>query len=689
MAQTTPIDVRVDAKIARFERRLEQAEGKLRSSTRKMERRAATSDKRLSRFGSRFGQNFRQEIDASERRFLRFAATIVSAAGIGALVRAGKNATAAIAEIGDAADRVQVSVDTFETLQLALVRAGQPAEHLENALAKLREAIDAARNGQRSYIEAFDALGVSQRTVNSETVTFEELLTQVSRGLQGMSDETTAVAVSRDLFGRSGLAFAEALRKSNIPLERQVELARDMAKIYGNDVVRASQDANAELTENWDLIDKRHNVALAKMQPLLLAIAEGLVTITEAAGNATVSIGAWANTLREEVQSVRRLMSSSPFEGSDGTANFIRLYRDAQRRGALTLPKIIDDARRAGLDVDSIIAGLPTDRANPHPSLQPAPAPRRPTLRPLSEQTANTGTPLTTGVLPQDFGGGLTTVPGVGANPAKPGGGTDTSALLDAIRQVQDYTAALRMQAAQVGLTARQQAEMETRTELLAAAQADGLTVTDEVNAAIERQVEMVGAAVLALEEKREAEVAAAEAADRAREKQERYNEEIESTVAGFQDAIKSAETFKDALENVAIKALDVAGQGLLGQGPLSGVLGGLLGLGGNTAIGGGSLLPAPGQGAAIGARRGGGPVMPGRRYEVGEDGPEVLEMSGPGYITNAGDTRRRRGSPVNITTNIDARGAQEGVADQLARVLAARDRELLATMRRQQAMGR
>lgn len=42
------------------------------------------------------------------------------------------------------------------------------------------------------------------------------------------------------------------------------------------------------------------------------------------------------------------------------------------------------------------------------------------------------------------------------------------------------------------------------------------------------------------------------------------------------------------------------------------------------------------------GARRHGGPVLPGKRYLVGEDGPELLEVDSPGRVVPAPETRRR-----------------------------------------------
>ena len=66
------------------------------------------------------------------------------------------------------------------------------------------------------------------------------------------------------------------------------------------------------------------------------------------------------------------------------------------------------------------------------------------------------------------------------------------------------------------------------------------------------------------------------------------------------------------------------------------------------------------------GARAGGGPVSGGSTYLVGEHGPEYFTPSSSGSITPNGASR------AGTTINIDARGAQEGVADQIVKAIAA-----------------
>ncbi len=84
---------------------------------------------------------------------------------------------------------------------------------------------------------------------------------------------------------------------------------------------------------------------------------------------------------------------------------------------------------------------------------------------------------------------------------------------------------------------------------------------------------------------------------------------------------------------------------------------------------GGGGLF----SGIFGGGRAGGGPVLAGRSYMVGESGPEMITMGGGGYVTNTAALRSAvAGGGGGVVFNVDARGAVEGVAEQIQRAIAA-----------------
>lgn len=135
---------------------------------------------------------------------------------------------------------------------------------------------------------------------------------------------------------------------------------------------------------------------------------------------------------------------------------------------------------------------------------------------------------------------------------------------------------------------------------------------------------------------------------------------QIESTFSSWLDsAIKGTFDFREALAGLARQLLEMAANKAI-----SNLLGSL--------FGGGSGGYAPGYVNTLpfgGMRAMGGAVNPRSAYLVGERGPELFVPNGGGSIVPNGDF----GGGTVI--NIDARGAQAGVGEEIRRALAEYDR--------------
>jgi hypothetical protein len=124
-----------------------------------------------------------------------------------------------------------------------------------------------------------------------------------------------------------------------------------------------------------------------------------------------------------------------------------------------------------------------------------------------------------------------------------------------------------------------------------------------------------------------------------------------------------------DFLNVIRRMVAEMAAKQLLGGGGGGGFLSSLgsmfvsLFSGGSTA--------APGTGNFIGPRASGGPVMAGGAYLVGEQGPEMFMPRNSGTIIPNGGMGGDH-ITININSPVDARGAQEGQAAQVARAIAA-----------------
>jgi uncharacterized protein YoxC len=132
----------------------------------------------------------------------------------------------------------------------------------------------------------------------------------------------------------------------------------------------------------------------------------------------------------------------------------------------------------------------------------------------------------------------------------------------------------------------------------------------------------------------------------------EQLNKRFEDVFAGIVTGSKSgkealADLFASLADQLARNAFQGLNLGLFGEGGLGAVLAPFFG----------------------GGRASGGPVLAGRSYMVGENGPEIVTMGGNGYVTNNTALRSAAAAP-SVAITIDARGAVEGTDALIARRL-------------------
>jgi hypothetical protein len=142
-----------------------------------------------------------------------------------------------------------------------------------------------------------------------------------------------------------------------------------------------------------------------------------------------------------------------------------------------------------------------------------------------------------------------------------------------------------------------------------------------------------------------------------------------------FDQVVRQGASVGDTLRSLAIDLVNLAYKAAIGDQVSSGISR-LVGAAVGSIFGGASSAPGtffgPGDAAVArgsasitwaGARANGGPVTAGQSYMVGERGPERFTPNSNGWITpNEG----RGGGTTIGTLNIDARGAQAGVSDEI-----------------------
>ena len=201
----------------------------------------ASAGEGLSRVFSGGLQNGLASIGASVAGLVNpFTAGAAAFAAIGAgAVAAGRNLVQLEGEVerlGQLADRVGVSFSFIQVLEAAALQTGTSVEQLGGGFTKFLRAVNEARDGTKSAVEAFKNLRISTDEVRDGNP--ETLFQQAAQALAQMPDPAERTATAMALFGKSG---AELL-----PVINQLgTAASDLERLGGalTDQQRADIDA--------------------------------------------------------------------------------------------------------------------------------------------------------------------------------------------------------------------------------------------------------------------------------------------------------------------------------------------------------------------------------------------------------------------------------------------------------------
>src|SRR3990172_8147461 len=144
-------------------------------------------------------------------------------------------------EIGELAQKIGVSAQALQELAPIAAKNGASMGDLAAGLRTLSKNAFEARGGSKELQAGFAQLGVSVTDSNGNLKTSEQLLTELSDGFAGMTDETARTAIAQKLLGKSGTQLIPTLLKGSAELERQRQRARELG-IMDEELLKLSSD---------------------------------------------------------------------------------------------------------------------------------------------------------------------------------------------------------------------------------------------------------------------------------------------------------------------------------------------------------------------------------------------------------------------------------------------------------------
>lgn len=199
-----------------------------------------------------------QKFSGAAKSFGGFASALGIGIGVGALVGITKSAFDMASALDESAQKMGVTVEALQHLNLAAEQSGISQESLAGAMAKLNKNMGLLQQGSPQAAAAFATIGLAAEDLKNKSP--EQALGIIADRLNKLPSVQERVAVGAKLMGRG---FSELLPLINLGsegLDKYAEKSRAMGEISTADAKKLD-----ELSDAWDRLKIRIGVATANI----------------------------------------------------------------------------------------------------------------------------------------------------------------------------------------------------------------------------------------------------------------------------------------------------------------------------------------------------------------------------------------------------------------------------------------
>lgn len=473
----------------------------------RMEVRLADAEKKLRRFES----NVEKNMSGIERRTKAAARTIetsfgaafkslgaglvagVAAGGIAGLVAGFKDATKAVAELGDQAKIAGVSVEAFQEWRYVAEQARIPIDAITDGLKELSlRADEFAVTGKGSAAEAFQRLGLTPQEVQERLKNPSEFLLLLIERTRQLKDTAAGVRIFDELFGgQGGERMVALIEQGEAGIRSQIKAANDLGIVIDAQLVKRAAELDAKF-----------------------------------------------NTI---VHTVGQNLKGAIVSAADSLVDFIDRWRDSENQMAGTLQARQREVDSKRLDLENKIFEVNENQLLTQDKKNKAIGQYRIELQKLTEESGAIAGALSTKLPEVSKPTDRTFTPIKPPDPKADSARAKAAREADRERQaVTDLIAQLDFEYSLIGKTAVQQEKMNALRQAGAAATAEQqLAIASKIDA-IAREQE-----------------ATDRLADAAREANDAARDFAGTMVDGFLNGASAAETLGNALKNLASRFLE------------------------------------------------------------------------------------------------------------------------------------
>ena len=225
---------------------------------------------------SKTAQKRMKEIEKTAKEVGRAVGIALTAAAT-AIAAGTKLAIDRMDEITKSAQKVGITTESFSKLAYAAGLAGVETGALETSLAKLARSQDDAARGTKETLDLFRALGVEFQNADGMLRNTDEVLADLADRFQAMPDGAQKTAAAMGLLGRSGAQLIPLLNGGSAGLAEMGDELERLGGVVTPEAGRQAEQFNDNLTRLKVATDALFQAVAADLLPDLVRLTEAFV----------------------------------------------------------------------------------------------------------------------------------------------------------------------------------------------------------------------------------------------------------------------------------------------------------------------------------------------------------------------------------------------------------------------------
>lgn len=248
-------------------------------------------------------EGMRSKFAAATKSVSGFGAALGVGIGVAALTNVVRSSFEMAAALEESAQKVGITVEALQELNLAAEQSGVSQEQLAVALGRLNKSLGELQLGKKGAVDAFAQIGLAADDLKGKSA--DQALRIIADALNKLPDVQQRVAIGSQLMGRSFSQLLPLINGGSKALDDYAKKSRQAGQISTEDAKKLD-----ELSDTWERAKVRIGVSVANIIARVATFAEKIDGFLRGLDSWAKSVdAAIANLASSAVNSINKMVS--------------------------------------------------------------------------------------------------------------------------------------------------------------------------------------------------------------------------------------------------------------------------------------------------------------------------------------------------------------------------------------------